>query len=83
MLPGSSATSTLHSNVYEVIIECPVPVHVGDVISLKLPSISTARLLLTFVLTESPPGMDLDTGDDIAGTPLITLEIGMPKPHYG
>ena len=81
-LPGSSATSTLHSNVYEVIIEPPVPVHVGDVISLELPPISTARLLLTFVLTESPPGIDLDTSDDIAGIPLITLEIGMPKQHY-
>ena len=83
VLPGSSATSTLHSNMYEVIIEPPVPVHVGDVISLELPRINTARLLLTFVLTESPPGIDLDTSEDIAGIPLITLEIGiMIKSHY-
>ena len=77
MLSGSTAVSTLYPNVYEVIADPPLPVKTGDFVYLILPSISTARLLLSFVLTGSPPGVSLDTGEDIEGLPLITLEIGL------
>lgn len=76
-LPGSNAVPTLHSNVYEVIVDPPLSVCVGDIISLELPPISTARLLLTFVLTDSLPGINLDTSEDVEGMPLIRLKIGM------
>ena len=74
---SSAAVSTLYPNVYNVTVAPPFPVRSGYLISLVLPSVTTARLLLTFILTGSPPGESLDTGEDIEGLPLITLEIGM------
>ena len=78
IINGSAAVSTLYPNVYEVTVAPPLPVEAGDFISLVLPSVSTARLLLTFILTGSPPGLSLATEEEIEGLPLITLEIGMP-----
>ena len=73
----SAAVSTLYPNVYNVIVAPPFPVRTGDSIGLFLPVVTTARLSLTLLLTGSPPGMNLDTGENIEGLPLITLEIGM------
>ena len=76
IINGSTALA-IYPNVYEVTVDPPLPVEAGDFISLVLPSVTTARLLLTFILTGSP-GVNLDTGEEIEGLPLITLEIGMP-----
>ena len=76
-LQSSTAVSTLYPNVYNVTVAPPFPVRSGDFISLILPPVTTARLLLTFILTGSPPGFNLDAGEDIEGLPLITLEIGI------
>ena len=77
IINGSTALA-IYPNVYEVTVDPPRPVEAGDLIFLVLPSLTTARLLLTFILTGSPPGLNLDTDEDIEGQPLITLEIGMP-----
>ena len=78
VIVNGSTALTIYPNVYEVTIDPPLPVEDGDFISLVLPSVTTARLLLTFILTGSPPGLSLDTAEEFDGLPLITLEIGMP-----
>ena len=79
IINGSTAQPlAIYPNVYEVTIAPPLPVEAGDFISLVLPSVTTARLLLTFILTGSQLGENIDTGEEFEGLPLITLEIGMP-----
>ena len=69
---------TPYPNVYECSVT-PEPVETGDFIGLVLAPLSSAQLLLSFiVLNGAPPGESLfSSRDEIAeGLPLITLGVG-------
>ena len=78
-LPGSNALLTVYPNVFEYTVDPPLSVLAGDFIGLDLPPDTTVRLLLSFILNDSPPGesirnFDVNNGD-VGGLPLVTLEI--------
>ena len=78
-LPGSNALLTVYPNVFEYTVDPPLSLQARDVIGLDLPPDTTARLLLSFILNDSPPGVslvnfDVDNGN-VDGLPLVTLEI--------
>ena len=78
-LPGSNALLTVYPNVFEYTVDPPLSVLAGDFIGLVLPPDTTARLLLSFILNDSPPGESIRNFDvingDVDGLPLVTLEI--------
>ena len=83
-LQGSDPVPTNYSNVYEFTLSSPMPVQAGRHITLELPPITRARLLLSFVRNSGPPGVSIMvpmTKRDIqpfegreGDLPLITLE---------
>ena len=79
-LPGSNALLSVYPNVFEYTADPPLSVLAGDFIGLVLPPDTTARLLLSFILNNSPSGESLVNFDvnngNIDGLPLVTLEIG-------
>ena len=79
-LPGSNTLLTVYPNVFEYTVDPPLSVLAGHFIGLDLPPDTTARLLLSFILNNSPPGESLVNFDvnngNIDGLPLVTLEIG-------
>ena len=75
-----NCTKTPHPNVYECSVT-PEPVAAGDFIGLRLPPLSSARLLLSFILNGAPPGQSLSGSSnggngEVEGLPLITLGVG-------
>ena len=85
-LQGSDPVPTDYSNVYEFTLASPIQVQAGDFIALQLPSITSARLLLSFVRNSGPPGERVLGKRDIqpvegreGDLPLVTLEISKSK----
>ena len=82
-LPGHDVVLTNNSNVYEYAPQTAMQVKTGYFIAITLPSISNARLLLSFVRNSGPSGTDIGLGkrdvEPLSGRegdlPLITLEI--------
>ena len=72
-----NCTETPYPNVYECSVT-PEPVEAGDFIGLELPSLSSAGLLLSFILNGAPLGESLGAGvnEQVEGLPLITLGVG-------
>ena len=65
---------TPYPNVYECSVT-PQPVEAGDFIGLRLPPLTSAQLLLGFLLNGAPPGESL-SGELVEGLPLFTLGMG-------
>ena len=76
-IQGSDAVATTYPNVYEITVDPPVAVYAGYFVGLELPPIDSVKLLLSFILNDSPPGVSIVNGDDVEGLPLIILEIGI------
>ena len=80
-LEGCDAVLTSYFNVYEHTIEIATKVQAGDSIGIVVPSISDARLLLSFVRNSGPSGINVRKRDvePVSGRegnlPLVTLEI--------
>ena len=79
-LQGSGPVPTDYSNVYEFTLSSPMPVEAGRHITLELPPITRARLLLSFVRNSGPPGVSVMTKRNIqpfegreGDLPLVTL----------
>ena len=67
---------TIYSNMYESVIDPPIPVQAGDIVGLVLPG--NARLSLIFLLNnESVGGESLRGNGPVDGIPLVSLDIGM------
>ena len=81
-LQGSDPVPTDYSNVYEFTLASPMQVQAGYTITLQLPPITSARLLLSFVRNSGPPGERVLGKRDIqpvegreGDLPLVTLDI--------
>ena len=71
-----NCTKTPYPNVYECSVT-PEPVEAGDFIGLVLPPLSSAQLLLSFLITnDSHSGESFLTGRKVEGLPLISVGIG-------
>ena len=76
LVDNINCTETPHPNVYECSVT-PLPVQAGDFIGLRLPPLSNAQLLLSFLLNGAPPGESLFSNDPLVeGLPLVTLGVG-------
>ena len=69
-----NCTDTVYPNVYECTVN-PQLIQTGDIVALDLPPLSSAQLVLSFILNRSPRGESL-ADSQVEGFPLITLGVG-------
>ena len=75
-IENTNCTETPYPNVYECSVT-PEPFKAGDFLGFILPARSSARLLLSFLLTDGGPvGEILNGNDRLEAIPLVTLGVG-------
>ena len=76
-IENTNCTETPYPNVYECSVT-PEPFKAGDILGFILPARSSARLLLSFLLTDGGPVGDFLNGnnDRLEAIPLVTLGVG-------
>ena len=79
IIPIECSSDTHYPNVYECRVE-PHLVDAGWFVGVHLPPFSDAKVLLSFIFNESPPGESLAHSVLIEGLPLVSLKIR--KSHH-
>ena len=78
-LDASQAIATEYPNVYELSVDPPVPVRVGDYIAIRQPSSNVARMMISFVKIPRSVHQEINlstTNQYFQLQPLVHLEIG-------
>ena len=77
VIENTNCTETPYPNVYECSVT-PEPFKPGDFLGFMLPARSSARLLLSFLLTDGGPVGEFLNGknDPLEAIPLVTLRVG-------
>ena len=77
VIENTICTETPYPNVYECSVT-PEPFKAGDFLGFMLPARSSARLLLSFLLTDGGPVGEILNGnnDRLEAIPLVTLGVG-------